>query len=65
MRILLGEPWMPFVIHIKWWRWDIITSSPLENLFLSMLSSGLCLVKTLESSVMTLIKSPVFMMRDP
>jgi hypothetical protein len=47
MSILRSKPWMSLVIECERWWWNIVTSSPLENLFLSMLKSCLCLIQSL------------------
>jgi len=52
------------VAHLKSWRWDVVAASPLEDLLFSVLLSSLDFVKSLEATVMTLVKSPGFVMGD-
>ena len=52
------ESWMSLVCEIQLWWWNIEASSPLSYFLLSVLCSGLCLVESLEGSIMSLIKSP-------
>ena len=52
------------IAHFQLWGWDVIAASPLQDLLLSMLLSSLNFVKALQASVMALVKSPRFMVRD-
>jgi len=56
---------MSLIIHFEGGWWDIIGSSPLKNLLVTILGSSLGLVETLETSIMSLIQSPVLMEWDP
>jgi hypothetical protein len=56
---------MPLVINGELWWWNIIRSSPNKNLLLTVLLGGLCLIQTLQSAIMSLIKPPVLIMRNP
>ena len=59
------ESWVSFVIHLELGRWDVIAASPLENLLLAVLLSCLRLVETLEGAIVSLVKSPRLVVRDP
>ncbi len=63
--VLWGKPWVPLVIDVQRWWWDIVASSPLQHLLLTMLSRCLRLIESLKCSIMPLIESPVFVMWNP
>ena len=50
---------MTLIIESKFRGRHIEAASPNLNLFFTMLGCSLCLVETLESSIVTLIESPV------
>jgi len=66
-----GQKFVAIIVHrvslvaqFKSRRWDVVTASPLEDLFFSVLFSSLNFVKSLEVTVMTLVKSPRFVVGD-
>ena len=63
--VLVGEPWMTFIVDIKRWWWNVVAPSPLENLLLSVLGSGLSLIESLQCTVVSFVQSPVLVVRNP
>ena len=64
--LVLGrESRVSFVIIIERRRRNVVASSPLKNLLLAMPRGRLGLVEALEGTVMTLVKSPVLVVRYP
>lgn len=56
---------MPFIVIFQRWWWNIVASSPYQYLVLTMLLSSFGFVESLESTIMSLIKPPVFVMLNP
>lgn len=48
------------IVLVKFWGRDIITSSPNLHLLLTMFFNRLYLVKTLQSTIMAFVESPIF-----
>jgi hypothetical protein len=65
ISILWSKSWMPFVINIELRWWDIIRSSPNKNLVFAVLFGSLGFIQALQSAVMSLVESPVLVMRNP
>lgn len=59
------EARMSYVIERQSWRRQLIDPAPLQDLLLAMLVNHLLLVEALECAVMTLVKPPLFVERDP
>ena len=56
---------MPGISHLKGWGRNIIASSPDVNLFLTKLLGSLFLVQASKSAIVSLIKSPSFLVWNP
>jgi len=55
---------MSCVVVFKFWRRDIEASSPYLDLIFSMLFDSFKLVESLQSSIMSLVKSPILNNRN-
>jgi hypothetical protein len=50
---------------LEWWWRDVIAAAPDENLLIAELCRRLCLVQTLERSVVALVETPGLVDRNP
>ena len=67
MKIIVPsvKPWMPFITTVKIRWWNIIAAPPLHDLIFAVLLRCFRFVKTLQSSIMSFIKPPRFVVREP
>jgi len=65
MLVHLLEWRVALVAHIKFWWWDVVTTSPNLDLRFTVLFSSLRLIKTLERAVWSLVESPTLLERNP
>ena len=56
---------MSLIVKIKRGRRDVVASTPLQDLFLTVLLGSLSLVETLEGTIVTLVKSPCLVVGKP
>ena len=56
---------MSLIIKVELRRRNVVAATPLEDLLFAMLGSSLSLVKTLESTIGSLVETPRLVMRDP
>ena len=59
------ELWIPLVVLIQRWGWDVVASTPDKHLFLTVLLGRFGLVQSLECAIVPFIKSPVFLVVNP
>ena len=65
MSVLGIETRVSLVVEVQQRRLDVVAATPEVYLLVSVFQSSLSFVKTLESTVVALIKSPMLVVLDP